>query len=98
MHSDGPRGRPEAPAGVKTSLKKLRVRLWESVSGHPLLLPAPCFAVFLQLCGGGGGDGRLSLILLDQMSLEVVQVRLSSVCPGVKEGEGEKHRCLSQEC
>lgn len=48
--------------------------------------PPPCpLLCCVSAALGGWGGGRLSLILLDQMSLEVVQVRLSSVCPGVKE-------------
>lgn len=75
-------GQEEAPRPllrVKTSLKKLRVQFWSLVSQHNFPLLAFLFAVSLQPWRWGGGE-RLSLTLAYRASLEVVQIRLSSVC------------------
>lgn len=55
---------------------------------------SPLPDVFLQ-SWARGGDERLSLTLLHQASLEVVQIRLSSGCP---RDDGEEAQMLTQEC
>lgn len=55
---------------------------------------SPLPDVSLQPWAWGGGE-RLSLTLLHQASLKVVQIRLSSGCP---RDDGEEAQMLTQEC
>ena len=55
---------------------------------------SPLPDVSLQPWAWGGGE-RLSLTLLHQASLEVVQIRLSSGCT---RDDGEEAQMLTQEC
>lgn len=83
---------PEAPAGRRDFCEEAGSSVLgdRCLMGSPPLCPG--FAVFLQLCGGRE-QGRLSLTLLHRVSREVVQIRLSSLCP--RDGGGKAQTLVS---